>query len=236
MVEAISSSYYDRDYYEGGVGKGAYSGQELCDDGAEAGAANWLIERFNLTQNKKVLDLGCSKGFRVYLLTRRNIESYGIDCSEYAAKYWLSYLDGTRKGSDYICPDAEIMDKRLVCGDVTNLPYPSSEFDLVTGYDLLEHLTPEQVDKCVTEAIRVTKNHIFFHFYIGEDRDVGKPENESDQSHISVYSMEWWKNRILNLTDLSIQMGRMGTVGWIWIWKDLDIPIGGGNFFQRIKE
>lgn len=259
MIELIDGkvpySYYDRGYFEGE--KNAYAGQELDDDGGiESSSANWLVDRFNL-KGKKVLDLACSKGLRVYLLLRRGVNAYGIDCSEYATSYWKEYKNRKCKklvvendtgrvlfpGEDssgfnfhteevVICEDYTLMNGRLFCGKVEMLPFKENQFDLVTGFDLLEHLNIEQIHGCIKEAVRVSKNHIFFHFYIGKNKDVGISEDESDKSHISVYSMNWWVRKFEELIpkEFNFQAGPCGSIGWVWVFKNLDIDIGGGSY------
>jgi len=222
-IEPFGSDFYDKEYFEGGLSslKKAYSGygNEITEKDLEYNSILWLIDRFKLNQNKKVLELGCATGRKVLALRRLGIEARGMDISEYAIN----------KAHEEVKP-------YLLCRSCEKIPFNSDSLDLIFGYDLLEHLTEEQINSVIKESTRVS-NHVFFHFYIGENKDQGdiSDQDKVDASHISVYSENWWKNKIESLTDLSWQYGVPGTTMWVWIWKNLDIDIGAGKY-QRIDK
>lgn len=83
---------------------------------------------------KKVLDVGAGSGWLVSKLRSVGIEAYGCDRSLLAIKSNL-----------------------IVRAEATKLPFKTNSFDLVTSISLIEHLTPSQVNKFLTEIKRVLK-------------------------------------------------------------------------------
>jgi ubiquinone/menaquinone biosynthesis C-methylase UbiE len=87
---------------------------------------------------KRVLDVGCAKGFMVKVLREQGIEAWGVDVSEYAlatapegAREYLYRVDLNKDG----------------------LPFPDEYFDCVTFLGTIECL--DGYDKVLTEIRRV---------------------------------------------------------------------------------
>ena len=77
-----------------------------------------------------LLDVGCGKGGFVEWANRNGIMSVGMD---FASGYGLT-------------------------ADILNIPFPDNSFDMVTAFDVLEHLRPEDLDRGLSEMNRVAKN------------------------------------------------------------------------------
>lgn len=90
-----------------------------------------VYELFRMLSSKRitsVLDVGCATGWLIHGFNEldSSIIARGIDVSEFVVSR----------------SDLSIRDK-LVVGDVSEgLPFSDKEFDLVTGFDILEHLYP----------------------------------------------------------------------------------------------
>jgi len=85
----------------------------------------------------RVLDAGCAKGFLVQQLRARGVEAFGIDISEYA----ISEVDD------------EVQDHCLVA----SLTNPIEGFyDLVTCFDVLEHMPPVDARVALDNLCRTT--------------------------------------------------------------------------------
>ncbi len=80
---------------------------------------------WNITDGKgmKALDVGCAYGFVTDLLSEMKYDAVGIDVSTYAVKKGHEYCKG-----------------ELLASDASRLPFKSGAFNLVTCFEVLEHL------------------------------------------------------------------------------------------------
>ena len=116
---------------------------------------------------KSVLELGCGTGQLVDIFRMNGVEAYGIDISKYATAN----------------------NKNLICGDVCVVDYPLT--DMVCSFDLLEHLTEEQIDIVIDKC---GKFPIMFHSISTSFDEYGDVTwiKGMDKSHISMHSPSWW--------------------------------------------
>ena len=74
----------------------------------------------------------------------------------------INYMRGTRTGMDINKEALEFMrhhsSAAFIEGSVLNIGYPVGFFDTVTCVEVLEHLYPEQVDKALSEIVRVVQS------------------------------------------------------------------------------
>ena len=107
------------------------------------------IQKLNLLDNAKVLDLGCGEGrhcFGAYM--HANLDVYGFDLNP----------NDVQKAMDNFPQFDEKSDTKSCsfgCTDATKLPFADETFDYLICSEVLEHI-PE-VDCAVDEIIRVTK-------------------------------------------------------------------------------
>ena len=108
--------------------------------------AEFIVDHYNLTNNSKILDIGCAKGFLMYelLLILPEAEILGIDISAYSK---LNSL--------------EVVKKNIFVGNANNLPFKSKYFDLVLSINTLHSLPLIDCKQAFREIIRVTKNNSF---------------------------------------------------------------------------
>lgn len=127
----------------------------------------------------KLLDVGCGEGFFL-AYAGRYYDAHGIDISEYAireAKYRANQVT-------------------ISLGDATNLDYKNESFDIVTCFDLLEHLPDPQL--AIQEFYRVLKNNGIVIIRVPNTDSIGarlKKEEwfgHRDKTHISLLSNEEW--------------------------------------------
>lgn len=97
-----------------------------------------LIKNYHL---EKALDVGCSTGRLVHFLNQTNLVAYGCDISDEAIRV-------ARKINKA---------KSIIKASATDLPFKNKTFDLVTALSVIEHLTPYQAQKFLSEASRVLK-------------------------------------------------------------------------------
>lgn len=128
-----------------------------------------LVNKFHA---KKVLDIGCGKGFFVLALRNKNISALGIDISNDA----FSGINETER-------------KYFTEGDIRKLPYKSKSFDGIISVDVLEHIKKEDIADVVNECMRVAKKFIYLDITCLEDVFF----IHSDPTHITkLYSLEWY--------------------------------------------
>jgi len=88
-------------------------------------------------------------------------------------------------GVDFACPSADIQ------ADVLELPFARKEFDVLTAFDTMEHLRPEQIPRALDEMARVSQRFVFSISYVDS---VNRWEGQT--LHPTVKPESWWIDRI----------------------------------------
>lgn len=103
-------------------------------------------ERYNLTPESKILDVGCAKGFMLYDFMQLipGISVSGIDISEYA-----------------IAHAKEEVKKCVQVADARELPFKDDSFDLALSITTLHNLNREDCKKGLQELERVSRGGKF---------------------------------------------------------------------------
>jgi SAM-dependent methyltransferase len=132
---------YEADYWDGDRRYG-YGGYRYM-PGRNTAVAKALIERYKLTSESKVLDVGCGKGYLLYelQLLLPGIELHGFDIS----KHGLADKQKDMQANLFL-HRAE-----------TPYPYENNEFDLVISLGCLHNLRIFDLEKAVQEIERVGK-------------------------------------------------------------------------------
>jgi SAM-dependent methyltransferase len=90
------------------------------------------------------LDVGCALGFLVEALRELGAEAWGTDIS----------ADAISLASPAVRP-------YLVQGDLSRgLPFEDGRFELISAFEILEHLPPERVPETLAELARVCRGHV----------------------------------------------------------------------------
>ena len=129
------------------LGKEYYDGSRLNGYGGFNYDGRWLkllpkiIERYKLTNQSKVLDLGCKKGFLLKDLNilLPGIKSYGIENHTYALK------------------KAVKCKSKLIKSEYYNIPFKDNYFDFVIAFNSLYMHNLGDVIKSLKEINRVSK-------------------------------------------------------------------------------
>jgi SAM-dependent methyltransferase len=131
------ASRFGREYWDGERQYG-YGGYRY--DGRWRPIAERMAAHYGLTAGKRVLDVGCGKGFLLYELTQvvPGLEVAGIDISAYG-------IENAKE---------EVRDA-LQVGDAASLPYADDSFDLVISLGTLHNLGLADLWSAVTEIERV---------------------------------------------------------------------------------
>lgn len=115
---------------------------------------------------KSVLDIGCGHNEFIKLLR-----------GEFPQRKLI--------GIDFSCPGADMNE------DVLSLPFEDKEFELLTSFDMLEHVAPDDVDDAFREMCRVSKR---FSFRISYRPSCHSIDNEN--LHPTVRPEQWWIDKI----------------------------------------
>jgi len=121
---------------------------------------------------KSVLDVGCGPSWSVLEFLGRGYRAQGIESCEYLFSQELRVPFGLG-----------IIKK----GVVTAIPFSLNSFDLVFCTDVLEHISEQDIDKAISELVRVTKKYIYCTICFNEA--VCFPELKL---HSTVKPREWW--------------------------------------------
>lgn len=114
---------------------------------------------------KSLLDVGCGNGHFVEWAKTQGIRAVGVDI-----------------GSDY-----------GTRADACNLPFPNLFFELITAFDLLEHLQEDDLDIALREFRRVSSRWLFS---IGYGRSRIRGPDTWLQLHPIAKKEEWWIDKL----------------------------------------
>lgn len=137
------------------------------------------ISNFNLLNGygKRALDIGCAYGYAVDILRSLGYDSYGVDVSKYSieqAKKKISTADFA------------------VCDVQKGLPFKNRVFDLITCFEVLEHLTDpiqsiqNMYGSCRNTMICTTPNKVV-------EKPIKKILRDFDKTHINVRTPQEWE-------------------------------------------
>lgn len=129
---------------------------------------------------EKILDVGCGYGQFLKICEKHGFETFGIDASEFALKKAKKRTQA-----------------KLFCLNVskTHWPFGDESFDVVTAFDLVEHLPSD--DLFFAEAARVLKKGgLLFYTTPNADSLVGKLLGKviaDDPTHINKHGPKYWQ-------------------------------------------
>lgn len=173
----IDADYFDRDYYAGHKSGLRFFKRESWYGKLWRRMVNWyrafVIKQ--LYKPKKVLDVGCGRGYLVHALRNMGIEAYGVDISEHAVE--LSHED---------------VKPHLRRADIMRLPYADNEFDVVVTFGVLEHVEQGKIKRAINETVRVARKRIQ-HTLHTTDNSIRKLLYRKDPAHVSLFSAAYWK-------------------------------------------
>ena len=115
---------------------------------------------------RRVLDVGCAKGFLVEALRDRGVEAFGIDISEYA-------IGEVRPDIKPYCRVASAVE-----------PF-DDHYDLITCIEVLEHLSEEDGRRAIANICRSAEDVLFS----------STPDDFTEPTHVNVRPRSWWIER-----------------------------------------
>lgn len=157
LTERYDASYYAH-YYSAGERVPYERNQQWL--GFFAGVADRI--RSDIAP-ATTLDVGCAHGFLVELLTDQGVDAHGFDVSEFA----ISQVRDDVKPTCWV-------------GSVLE-PIPG-HYDLVTCFEVLEHLEVEDADRAVANLCTIADDILFS----------STPTDFREETHVNVRPPEFW--------------------------------------------
>lgn len=140
----VSSKLYDARYYK-------QDNRGFSEFQNNKGLPDSITKKIKGTRfkNKVVLDLGCGRGEFIREASLRGSTVYGIDYSKESVKISLATIKDLN----------EEIKKRvhIIQMDIKKLDFDDDMFDLVTGFDIIEHLHDWELRIAIKEIKRVLK-------------------------------------------------------------------------------
>jgi len=112
---------------------------------------------------------------------------YNEFCTYIKEKYKI-----TAVGVDFACPGADII------ASSCDLPFKDKKFDVLTSFDMMEHLPQDYIDITLKEFSRVSNRLILSICY----KQV-KTRIDNERLHLTVKKKEWWVEKIKKVVKFS---------------------------------
>ncbi len=138
---ALHDDWYDGNYFGDPTRDGLIGYDTYTRASSNAEVSAYLLWRF--FDARRSLDVGCAFGFVVEALREVGIDASGCDTSQYALDHALGargHLRYARLGH--------------------RLPYRRGEFDVVSAFEILEHVPPDTIPGALAELRRVSNRYL----------------------------------------------------------------------------
>ncbi len=122
--------FYSEGYYEGDPTRSAYADYELDKPLIVRNMHKFLSFIQQKQPTGTLLDVGCAFGYFVELARHQGYDAYGFDASHYAADKARALVGGNR----------------IQEGTIQQVKYPKGSFDVITMFDVFEHLQDPMSD------------------------------------------------------------------------------------------
>lgn len=135
-----------------------------------------------MTDAKSVLDVGAGRGEFMYYL-EQHAPTIGIDISK-----WMI--------------ENKFCNSEIVHGNCTSLPFENNQFDLVLGLDILEHLSPSDLNLTLLEMMRVANKSIILlpaALSISEHEAISDDPTKDLANHLIFWKEDKWLKTISDI-------------------------------------
>jgi GT2 family glycosyltransferase/SAM-dependent methyltransferase len=161
-----NSALYNAEYYHHHCGTIPYERSDYW-LGFFHGIAEQIVRSL---KPRRVLDAGCAKGFLVEALWERGVEAFGIDVSEHA-------IGEVRQ------------DMRQYCRQASLTAPIEGRFDLVTCFEVLEHIADEEGRAVIRNLAGITDTILFS----------STPTDFNEPTHVNVQPTLGWLQRFADV-------------------------------------
>ncbi len=121
---------YNKGYFTGDLSRGAYINYKEDKPFIVRNMRKFLSEIKKVKPNGRLLDVGCAMGFFVEIALEAGYDAYGFDPSSYAVENAVKLNGHTR----------------IRLGSIASVSYPPKAFDVITLFDVFEHLGDPKKD------------------------------------------------------------------------------------------
>lgn len=145
---------------------------------------------------KSVLVCGCAFGFLVLRLREEKYDARGIDVAQYPLNI----------APEKVKPYLENMNVKSM------IEFTDNKFELVTVFDVLEHLYIEEILQAIKEINRVASKFILIRvpvpysnseFWVSDFSN--HPDCKTHKGHVSVYPWNFWAEQVEKLNKFKFQ-------------------------------
>jgi ubiquinone/menaquinone biosynthesis C-methylase UbiE len=136
-----------------------------------------------LPQGSIVFDGGCACGSILNGFKKLGFKTIGMDVSKYM-------IDIGKNHFNYA-------DNELICGSLTDIPFPDNSVDLVHSAQVLEHIPQGMMNKIISEFERILKpgGRMFLCLDAVRDGET-KDMYMGDPTHVNIQPIEYWAKLI----------------------------------------
>lgn len=122
--------HYNKGYFTGDPTRSAYINYKDDKQFIVKNMEQFMARVYTHKKKGKLLDVGCALGFFVELAKKKGYDAYGFDPSTYAVAEAKKLVG----------------DKRIKKGTISTVKYPKKSFDVITMFDVFEHLSDPGAD------------------------------------------------------------------------------------------
>tara|TARA_B100000482_G_scaffold183063_1_gene157627 strand:- start:150 stop:809 length:660 start_codon:yes stop_codon:yes gene_type:complete len=172
IARKFDIEYFDKDRLTG-YGGYSYNSKFWTE------TVSYIKEYYDLSDDSKILDVGCAKGFMMHDLSLilPKAEILGVDVSNYA-------IDN--------CIDS--MKDKISYANANNLPYGDNHFDLVISINTIHNLPLIDCKEALREISRVSKKNSFVMNDAWEDQKGKESMLKWNLTALTYMSTEDWKS------------------------------------------
>ena len=128
---------------------------------------------------KKIYDAGAGNCLFTRALIKKGFQVYGTEFATTPVKQFCKDL-----------VDAGV----IFQAGLTSIPFENDHFDLVTSFEVLEHVPEADIDKAVAELVRVSTGHILMTISLRRAA-ADPPFPEEPFLHVTVKTRSWWDEK-----------------------------------------
>jgi len=154
-------------------------------------------------KNVRWLDVGCGLGYLIKEAVEEGIDAYGLELSRYAI-------------------ENSIMKDRVLQGSITNIPYKSNTFDVVSAIDCIEHVNKRDAGTSFLELNRVLKPGGICILTTPNPLHIGNWMY--DLTHVNVREPEYWK-RLLQKCGFKVKLPYLPSFLKYYFYWNLNVAL-----------
>lgn len=158
----------------------------------------WILSIIKRDKPSTFLEVGCGFGRNIKFI----LENYpypliitGVDFSKTMIENAQSFLHSVRKK-----PHSFTLEE----ANVLNLPFPDKSFDITLSHGVLMHIKPENIQKAISELVRVTKKTLI----IIEQNDTIKPLSNKPFEKINYFTYTYPYKKLFSAHQVKIHTYR----------------------------